>query len=141
MNPPSLRIPPLPELRAGYRTDVYFRRAKQALEAADRRPHGLMQVFQKKDALLCGMGEALVILAAGAGHYRDDMQADRLFADWMQARNDASSGDAGSDERPSSGVWIWNWSWTTCGNLPRATCRGRHCLTGTRCLLGRQRSP
>ena len=95
MNPPSLRIPPLPELRAGYRTDVYFRRAKQALEAADRRPHGLMQVFQKKDALLCGMGEALVILAAGAGHYRDDMQADRLFADWMQARNDASSGDAG----------------------------------------------
>lgn len=91
---PNLRIPLLPELRAGYRTDVYFRRAKQALEAADRRPLGLMQIFQKQDALLCGMSEALAILAAGSGNYRDDEEADRLFADWMQARNDVSSGDA-----------------------------------------------
>ncbi len=90
----SLRIPPLPELRAGYRTDVYFRRAKQALEAADRRPRGLMQVFQKKDALLCGMEEALALVAAGAGHYRDDDKADRLFADWMQARNESGVGNA-----------------------------------------------
>ncbi len=87
--------PPLPELRAGYRTDVYFRRAKQALEAAGRRPKGLMQVFQKKDAVLCGMGEALAILAAGSGHYRDDDQADRLFAQWKQAQAEAGlfSGD------------------------------------------------
>ena len=76
MSVPFPRTPPLPELRAGYRTDVYFRRTKQALEAAGRRPKGLMQVFQKKDALLCGMGEALAILAAGSGHYRDDEQAD-----------------------------------------------------------------
>jgi nicotinate phosphoribosyltransferase len=87
--------PPLPELRAGYHTDVYFRRAKQALEAAGRRPKGLMQVFQKKDAVLCGMGEALAILAAGSGHYRDDDQADRLFAQWKQAQAEAGllSGD------------------------------------------------
>ena len=94
-------VPPLPELRAGYRTDVYFRRAKQALEAAGRRSDGVMQVFQKKDALLCGMGEALAILAAGAGHYRDDAEADRLFAEWLQAGNDRTSGDA--DARRASG--------------------------------------
>ncbi len=86
--------PPLPELRAGYRTDVYFRRAKRALEAAGRKPDGLMQVFQKKDALLCGMSEALAILAAGAGHYRDEERADRLFAEWMHVRNETGSGDS-----------------------------------------------
>ncbi len=101
MSVPFPRTPPLPELRAGYRTDVYFRRTKQALEAAGRRPKGLMQVFQKKDALLCGMGEAMAILAAGSGHYRDDEQADRLFAQWMQAQAEAGAASGDPDARRS----------------------------------------
>ena len=102
MSVPFPRTPPLPELRAGYRTDVYFRRAKQALEAAGRRPKGLMQVFQKKDALLCGMGEALAILAAGSGHYRDDDQADRLFAEWRRGQAEAGSASGDPDARRSA---------------------------------------
>ena len=86
---------PLPELRAGYRTDVYFRRTKQALEAADRKPMGMVQVFQKQEAVLHGMTEALGILCAGAGHYRDGEKADELFALWLQARGEiaAAAGD------------------------------------------------
>ncbi len=100
-------VPPLPELRAGYRTDVYFRRTKQALEAAGRRPAGLMQVFQKKDALLCGMGEALAILAAGAGHYKDDEQADRLFAEWIHARTEAGPAAPDPDARRAATERQW----------------------------------
>ncbi len=38
-----------------------------------------MQIFQKKDAILCGVDEALAILNLGTGHYKDRKKAYKLF--------------------------------------------------------------
>jgi nicotinate phosphoribosyltransferase len=53
---------PVDEIREGYYTDAYFNHARSALLADGRRPSVLMQVFQKKHAVLGGMDEALAIL-------------------------------------------------------------------------------
>jgi len=67
---PSRRDPalfPLPEdrIRAGDYSDRYFVRAAQVLAAEGRNPVVTMQVFQKGEAVLCGMDEALAILRRG----------------------------------------------------------------------------
>jgi nicotinate phosphoribosyltransferase len=49
-------------MRDGYYTDAYFNHTRDALLADDRRPRVLLQVFQKKHAMLGGMDEALAIL-------------------------------------------------------------------------------
>jgi nicotinate phosphoribosyltransferase len=49
-------------MRAGYYTDAYFNHTREALLAAGRHPHVLMQVFQKQHAWLGGMDEAIAIL-------------------------------------------------------------------------------
>jgi nicotinate phosphoribosyltransferase len=46
----------------GYYTDAYFNHARETLLADDRRPRVVMQVFQKQDAILGGMDEAIAIL-------------------------------------------------------------------------------
>src|SRR3954454_21753525 len=43
---------PVGRLRAGYYSDAYFNSTKELLEAEDRRPQALMQVFQKQESLL-----------------------------------------------------------------------------------------
>jgi nicotinate phosphoribosyltransferase len=53
---------PVEKIRDGYYTDAYFNNARSALLANGNHPHVLMQVFQKKDAVLGGMDEALAIL-------------------------------------------------------------------------------
>ena len=53
---------PVEKMRAGYYTDAYFNHARSALLAAGRHPRVLMQVFQKKSALLGGVDEAIAIL-------------------------------------------------------------------------------
>jgi nicotinate phosphoribosyltransferase len=53
---------PVEKMREGYYTDAYFNHARAALLADGRRPRVLMQVFQKKHAVLGGMDEALAIL-------------------------------------------------------------------------------
>jgi nicotinate phosphoribosyltransferase len=78
MNAPRSRLDPavfnLPvgRIRAGYYTDAYFNSTKELLEAEDRHPHVLMQVFQKHDSLLGGIDEALAVLRVGAGHEGPD---------------------------------------------------------------------
>ena len=57
---------PVERMRAGYYTDAYFNHARETLLADGRRPHVLMQVFQKKHAWLGGMDEALAILRLAA---------------------------------------------------------------------------
>jgi nicotinate phosphoribosyltransferase len=49
-------------MRDGYYTDAYFNHARATLLADGRRPRVLMQVFQKHDAWLGGMDEAIAIL-------------------------------------------------------------------------------
>ena len=70
---------PVQELRRGYRSDIYFWRAKVALERHGLHPQVTMQVFQKKNAILCGIDEAIAVLKLAAGQYTDRDKAYALF--------------------------------------------------------------
>ena len=61
--PPEIFDLPVDKMREGYYADAYFNHARDDAAAADgRRPRVVMQVFQKKDAYLGGMDEAIAIL-------------------------------------------------------------------------------
>lgn len=60
---------PVDLIRQGFYTDTYFNRVKQLLEAKGRRPQVLMQVFQKKEAWVGGMDEAIAILKLCSGGF------------------------------------------------------------------------
>lgn len=79
---------PAAEIRRGYRSAIYFNRAKHiAATEPERDAEGvLMQVFQKGDSVLCGMDEALALLRVGAGRWKDEAKAQLLFDDYMQAK-------------------------------------------------------
>lgn len=77
---------PVHEIRRGYRSDVYFWRSKVALENANMSTSMTMQIFQKKDAVLCGVDEALAVLKLGTGHYKDRQKAYRLFDDYIDLK-------------------------------------------------------
>ena len=49
-------------MRDGYYTDAYFNHARETLLADGRRPRVVMQVFQRNQAVLGGMDEAIAIL-------------------------------------------------------------------------------
>jgi nicotinate phosphoribosyltransferase len=68
---------PVEKLRAGYYTDAYFNHTRAALFAENRHPRVLMQVFQKKRALLGGMDEALAILKL-CSHGWDELEVRAL---------------------------------------------------------------
>ena len=59
---------PVEKIRTGYYTDQYFNSTKSVLEADGQHPHVLMQVFQRRHAVLGGMDEAIAILRECAGH-------------------------------------------------------------------------
>jgi nicotinate phosphoribosyltransferase len=60
--PPEVFDLPVEKMQAGYYTDAYFNHARETLLSDGRRPRVVMQVFQKKNAYLGGMDEALAIL-------------------------------------------------------------------------------
>jgi len=60
--PPEIFDLPVEKMREGYYTDAYFNHTRSALLADDRHARVLMQVFQKKHAVLGGMDEAIAIL-------------------------------------------------------------------------------
>src|SRR4051794_11901525 len=64
---PAIFNLPVERLRAGYYSDAYFNLTKELLEAEDRHPRVVMQVFQKKESLLGGIDEAIAVLKIGAG--------------------------------------------------------------------------
>jgi nicotinate phosphoribosyltransferase len=81
---------PVAELRAGYRSAVYFDRARRILAAEGADTVVTMQVFQRSDGVVaCGVDEALAVLALGAGAYPDQAAADQLFTEHLHARNQA----------------------------------------------------
>jgi nicotinate phosphoribosyltransferase len=53
---------PVAKMRAGWYTDAYFNHVRATLLADGRHPRVLVQVFQKNDAWLGGMDEAIAIL-------------------------------------------------------------------------------
>jgi nicotinate phosphoribosyltransferase len=81
---------PVIELRAGYRAAVYFDRARRILQAERDDTEVTIQVFQRNDGVVAGgIDEALAVLALGAGESVDQAAADRAFADYLNARNQA----------------------------------------------------
>jgi len=65
LNPKIFNIP-VEKIRNGYFSDKYFVRTKEVLEKDHRHVRVLMQVFCRKEAVLCGMDEAIAILKLGA---------------------------------------------------------------------------
>jgi nicotinate phosphoribosyltransferase len=59
---PSVFDLPVEKMRAGWYTDAYFNHTRAALLEDGRHPQVVMQVFQKKNAYLGGMDEAIAIL-------------------------------------------------------------------------------
>jgi nicotinate phosphoribosyltransferase len=53
---------PVEKMREGYYTDAYFNHTRAALLADGRHPRVVMQVFQKHDAVLGGIDEAIAVL-------------------------------------------------------------------------------
>jgi nicotinate phosphoribosyltransferase len=58
---------PVDKMRAGYYSDAYFNRVKEVLIRDGHRPRVCMQVFNKKDAVLCGIDEAIAIVKLCSG--------------------------------------------------------------------------
>jgi len=74
---------PVAKMRDGYYTDAYFNHTRSALLAEGRHPRVLMQVFQKKRALLGGMDEAVAILKL-CSHGWDELEVEALYdGDWI----------------------------------------------------------
>ena len=61
LDPGVFRLP-VERIREGYYSDVYFNRTVDVLRADHRHPNVLMQVFQKNQAVIGGMDEAIAIL-------------------------------------------------------------------------------
>jgi nicotinate phosphoribosyltransferase len=70
LGPETFRLP-VARLREGYYTDAYFNLTRDLLEAEDRHPRVVMQVFQKQEALLGGIDEAIAVLKECAGRHAD----------------------------------------------------------------------
>jgi nicotinate phosphoribosyltransferase len=65
-------------MREGYYTDAYFNHARATLLRDERRPRVVMQVFQKHEAYLGGMDEAIAILKL-CSHDWDDLTVHALY--------------------------------------------------------------
>jgi nicotinate phosphoribosyltransferase len=63
---------PVEKIRDGYYSDAYFNYTKHVLERDGRRPRVLMQAFQRRNAVLGGMDEAIAIIRECSGHYTPD---------------------------------------------------------------------
>ena len=73
LSPAVFRLP-IERIREGYYSDNYFNLTKELLESGPPapRPRVLMQVFQKSEALLGGIDEALAVLRECAGERAPD---------------------------------------------------------------------
>src|ERR671935_1594624 len=69
---PSVFRLPVERIREGYYSDAYFNFSRELLEAEDRHPHVVMQVFQKQESVLGGIDEAIAVLKQCAGRHTPD---------------------------------------------------------------------
>src|SRR2546425_9096954 len=60
--PPGIFDLPVDKMREGYYADAYFKHARATLLRDGRQPRVVMQAFQKHDAYIGGMDEAIAIL-------------------------------------------------------------------------------
>jgi nicotinate phosphoribosyltransferase len=68
---PSIFDLPVEKMQAGWYTDAYFNHARATLIEDGRHPNVVMQIFQKHNAYLGGMDEAIAILKLCADTYSD----------------------------------------------------------------------
>ncbi|MFL5964711.1 MAG: quinolinate phosphoribosyl transferase [Gaiellaceae bacterium] len=68
---PSIFDLPVEKMQAGWYTDAYFNHARATLIEDGRHPNVVMQVFQKNNAYLGGMDEAIAILKLCADTFSD----------------------------------------------------------------------
>jgi nicotinate phosphoribosyltransferase len=76
--PPDTFELPVEKMREGYYTDAYFNHARATLLEDGRRPRVVMQVFQKRDAYLGGLDEAIAILKLCSEDW-DDLTVHALY--------------------------------------------------------------
>jgi nicotinate phosphoribosyltransferase len=76
--PPEVFDLPVEKMREGYYADAYFNHARATLLQDGRRPRVVMQVFQKRDAYLGGMDEAIAILKL-CSHDWDELTVHALY--------------------------------------------------------------
>jgi len=76
--PPEIFDLPVEKMREGYYTDVYFNHARETLLRDGRHPRVVMQVFQKQQAVLGGMDEAIAILKLCSDDW-DELTAHALY--------------------------------------------------------------
>jgi nicotinate phosphoribosyltransferase len=69
---------PVEKMREGYYADAYFNHARATLLQDGRHPRVVMQIFQKKDAYLGGMDEAIAILKL-CSHDWDELTVHALY--------------------------------------------------------------
>jgi nicotinate phosphoribosyltransferase len=68
---PAIFDLPVEKMQAGWYTDAYFNHARATLIADGRHPNVVLQVFQKRNAYLGGMDEAIAILKLCADTFSD----------------------------------------------------------------------
>jgi nicotinate phosphoribosyltransferase len=76
--PPEIFDLPVDKMREGYYTDQYFNVTRSTLRADGRHPRVVMQVFQKRHAVLGGIDEAIAILKLCADDW-DDLTVHALY--------------------------------------------------------------
>jgi nicotinate phosphoribosyltransferase len=76
--PPEIFELPVEKMREGYYTDAYFNHTRAALFADERHPRVVMQVFQKNQAVLGGIDEAIAILKLCADDW-DELTVHALY--------------------------------------------------------------
>src|SRR5215510_775949 len=76
--PPELFDLPVEKMKTGYYTDAYFNFGREALLADGRRPRVVMQVFQRRHAVLGGMDEAIAILTL-CSHGWEEVSVQALY--------------------------------------------------------------
>lgn len=59
---------PVDEIRNGFYSDSYFVRSRKILENDRHNPHVVMQIFQRQEAVLCGVDHAIAILKTCASN-------------------------------------------------------------------------
>ena len=69
---PSVFRLPVERIREGYYSDAYFNFSRELLEAEDRHPNVVMQVFQKQESVLGGIDEAIAVLRQCSGRHTQD---------------------------------------------------------------------
>jgi nicotinate phosphoribosyltransferase len=69
---------PVATIRDGFYTDAYFNHARATLLADGMHPRVLMQVFQRKEAILGGVDEAIAILKL-CSHAWDELEVRALY--------------------------------------------------------------